>query len=43
MYTEEDEEGEEEEWRTFKFCDICSFQVECVYFYTAQSSTGTTG
>jgi len=20
---------------TFKFCDICSLQLECVYFYTA--------
>lgn len=33
----EGEEREEEEERggTFKFCDICSLQLECVYFYTA--------
>lgn len=29
------EEGEEEEGCAFKFCDICSLQLECVYFYTA--------
>ncbi len=28
-------EEEEEGLRTFKFCDICSLQLECVYFYTA--------
>lgn len=26
---------EEEEGCAFKFCDICSLQLECVYFYTA--------
>lgn len=32
------EEEEEDVLRggcTFKFCDICSLQLECVYFYTA--------
>lgn len=24
-----------EGWWAFKFCDICSLQLECVYFYTA--------
>lgn len=41
MYTEEDEEGHGGGgggggwWWAFKFCDICSLQLECVYFYTA--------
>lgn len=26
--------------RTFKFCDICSLQLECVYFYTASHKQG---
>lgn len=30
VYVEEEEEG-----CAFKFCDICSLQLECVYFYTA--------
>lgn len=25
---------------TFKFCDICSLQLECVYFYTASHKQG---
>lgn len=49
---EEADEEEEERWGgtsccALKFCDICSLQLECVYFYTAQpqaeSSTGTAG
>lgn len=39
-------EKEEEEGCTLKFCDICSLQLECVYFYTAShkhNSTGTAG
>lgn len=28
-------EEEEEDGCAFKFCDICSLQLECVYFYTA--------
>lgn len=30
VYVEEEEGG-----YAFKFCDICSLQLECVYFYTA--------
>lgn len=41
------EEGEPASCCALKFCDICSLQLECVYFYTAQpqakSSTGTAG
>lgn len=37
------EKEEEEEGGgafTFKFCDICSLQLECVYFYTASHKQG---
>lgn len=31
---------EEEDGCAFKFCDICSLQLECVYFYTARHKQG---
>lgn len=34
------EEAEEEEEGGVKFCDICSLQLECVYFYTASHKQG---